>query len=133
MGSPGAGVDEQARAAEVREVLNAIVDPCSAAMAEPIGIADMGLVEDIRVDGGRVDVVLVPTSPHCLFVALFEDELEKRLSALPWVETVGVELDEGTIIWDERRMTEATRERLARRRSALRSLLVRAGMGHSGG
>jgi metal-sulfur cluster biosynthetic enzyme len=117
----------------VRDVLNGIVDPCSAAMAEPIGIADMGLVEDVRVDGGRVEVVLVPTSPHCLFVGLFEEELEKRLSALPWVESVGVELDEGTIIWDEQRMTDAARERLARRRSALRSLPVRAGTGHSGG
>jgi metal-sulfur cluster biosynthetic enzyme len=119
------------RDAEVREVLNGIFDPCSMAMAEPIGISDMGLVEEVRTDGGRVAVVLVPTSPHCMFIGLFEEEVEKRVSALSWVESVTVELEEGTIIWDEARMTPSARERLARRRSAIRPLPVVAGSSHS--
>lgn len=127
MGDPDAGLSGQSRAAAVRAVLNSIVDPCSAAMAEPIGIADMGLVEDVRVEAGHVVVVVVPTSPHCLFTALFEEEIEKRVAALPWVESVRVELEEGGIIWDERRLSDAARARLARRRDAMRPLPVKAG------
>jgi metal-sulfur cluster biosynthetic enzyme len=111
----------------VRAVLNGIFDPCSMAMAEPIGIADMGLVEDIRVEGSHVVVVLVPTSPHCMFLSLFEEEVERRVSELPGVDSVRVELEEGTVIWDETRMTDAARERLARRRVASRSLPMVAG------
>lgn len=109
--------DERRRA--VLEAVNGIADPCSIAMTEPIGIADLGLVEDVGISGGRVEIALLPTSPHCLFVGLFEEEIEERVSALGWVESVHVRLDEGETIWDESRMTTAARERLARRRAAL--------------
>jgi metal-sulfur cluster biosynthetic enzyme len=109
---------EERRRAVVAAV-NAIADPCSIAMAEPIGIADLGLVEEVRIDDGHVTVVLVPTSPQCLFVGLFEEEVEARVSALDWVESVLVGFDEGETIWDETRMTSVARERLARRRTAL--------------
>jgi metal-sulfur cluster biosynthetic enzyme len=99
--------------------INGIVDPCSAALAEPIGLADLGLVEEVRIDGGRVRVTLVPTSPQCLFVGLFEEEVEARVSALDWVESVEVAFDEGQKIWDETRMTAAARDRLSHRRAAL--------------
>jgi metal-sulfur cluster biosynthetic enzyme len=113
------------READVREKLNAIVDPCSAALAEPVGIVDLGLIERIEVAGGQIDVVLLPTSPQCLFVGLFEEEIEQRLHALPWVESVRVTLDEGETIWDESRMTADAREWLARRRATARAGLQR--------
>ena len=112
----GGGEDERRRA--VVEAVNGIADPCSIAMTEPIGIADLGLVKDVGISGGCVEIALLPTSPHCLFVGLFEEEIEARVSALGWVESVHVRLDEGETIWDESRMTPAAQERLARRRAA---------------
>jgi metal-sulfur cluster biosynthetic enzyme len=111
------GLEDDRRRAVV-EAVNGIADPCSIAMAEPIGIADLGLVEDVDISGGCGEISLLPTSPHCLFVGLFEEEIETRVSALGWVESVRVRLDEGETIWDEDRMTTGARERLARRRAA---------------
>jgi len=104
---------------DVRAALNEVVDPCSAALAEPVGLSDMGLVEDIRVEGSHVEIVLIPTSPSCMFVGLFHEEAEKRVAALPGVESVRVTLEEGTILWDEGRMTESARARLVRRRATV--------------
>jgi metal-sulfur cluster biosynthetic enzyme len=112
-------LDEERRRA-VREQINGVLDPCSRAMAVPTGIADMGIVEDVRIDGGRVHVQLLPTSPHCLFLGLFEAEIETRVKALPWVERVSVELTVGAEIWTEERMERGARERLARSRRARR-------------
>jgi metal-sulfur cluster biosynthetic enzyme len=85
-------------------------------MATPIGIDDMGIVEDVRITGDRVEVVLLPTSPHCLFLGLFEEEIEARVGALPWVDVVSVRLTDGEEIWSEERMARGARQRLARRR-----------------
>jgi metal-sulfur cluster biosynthetic enzyme len=109
------------RAQQVRDAINAIVDPCSAAMSEPAGIADMGLVEHLRIDGDEVAVELLPTSAHCLFVGLFEEEIEERVGRLPWVGSVHVTLSSSLEIWDESRMDPRLRERLRLRRAALRA------------
>jgi metal-sulfur cluster biosynthetic enzyme len=108
------------RRLEVWNAINSVADPCSIALAEPIGIADLGLLEAIRVTAeGSVEITLVPTSPHCLFVGLFEEEIEARVSALGWVRSVCVRLDEDGTIWDEERMTPTARMRLMRRRAAV--------------
>ena len=109
----------------VRNAINAIVDPCSVAMTEPIGLADLGIIERVEIEDDRVEVTLLPTSPHCLFLGLFEEEIERRVRALDWVRTVEVRLTEGLEIWDESRMSEAARERLARRRRATAAVLAR--------
>ena len=111
----------EGRAAQVREAINAIVDPCSAAMSEPAGIADMGLLEQVSIDGDEVAVELLPTSAHCLFVGLFEEEIEERVGTLPWVGSVRVTLSRSLDIWDESRMDPRLRERLRLRRAALRA------------
>jgi metal-sulfur cluster biosynthetic enzyme len=109
--------------ADVWRAVNRIPDPCSVAMAEPIGIADLGLVEGITVRDGAVEVTLVPTSPHCLYVGLFEQDVEARVRELDWVRSVEVRCLEGHVIWDESRLSETARARLDRRRAALRAEL----------
>jgi metal-sulfur cluster biosynthetic enzyme len=106
---------------QVREAINGIVDPCSTAMAEPAGIDDMGIVEHVRIDGDAVEVDLLPTSAHCLFTGLFEEEIEERVGALPWVGSVRVALSSSLDIWDESRMHPRLRERLRLRRQMLRA------------
>ena len=105
--------------AEVREVLNGVVDPCSAAARSPTGLVDMGIVAGVEHVSGDVVVRLLPTFAGCMFVSLFADQAEQRIGALPWCRSVRVETvaDE---LWTEERMAPAARERLERRRRRLR-------------
>jgi metal-sulfur cluster biosynthetic enzyme len=108
------------RIAELRGVLNAIVDPCSAAARSPTGLVDMGIVDGIEQADGAVVVRLHPTFAGCLFAPLFAGEAEQRIAALPWCRSVRVETVADDI-WTEERMAPAARSRLERRRGALRS------------
>lgn len=103
-------------AAEVRETLNGIVDPCSTAAGVPAGLCDMGLVHAVEVaPDGRVSVTLGVTEPGCFMIGSFALEAHARLGALPGVTAVELELDEG-FDWTEDSMDPAYRERLAEHR-----------------
>ena len=67
--SPPAGPDRDA----VMDVLRGVYDPCCADRG--ISIVDMGVVEDVHVDGGRVRVDLVLTTGWCPFVASMSDAI----------------------------------------------------------
>jgi metal-sulfur cluster biosynthetic enzyme len=78
------------RGAEIRALLNDIVDPCSAASGNPMGLVDMGLVRNLVVSdagGGRVAVSadVRVTDPNCLMGVVFTAEVRKRLDASPAV------------------------------------------------
>ena len=49
------------------DALREVYDPCCADRG--ISIVDMGVVEDVRLDGSHVDVDLVLTTGWCPFVA----------------------------------------------------------------
>ena len=81
----------------IRELLNGIVDPCSDAAGNPMGLVDMGLIRNLCVvdaGDGRVAVSadVRVTDPHCLMGAVFTHEVRKRLSALPDVASHDVRL-----------------------------------------
>jgi metal-sulfur cluster biosynthetic enzyme len=75
------------------DVLRGVHDPCCADRG--ISIVDMGVVEDVHVDGGRVRVDLVLTTGWCPFVASMSDAIPAALRDLDGVERVDVE-----ILWD---------------------------------
>jgi metal-sulfur cluster biosynthetic enzyme len=50
---------------QVRDALARIVDPCSIATGVPLTLFEMGMVEDIAIEDGRVTVTLILTSPVC--------------------------------------------------------------------
>ena len=75
------------------DALREVYDPCCADRG--ISIVDMGVVEDVRVDGGRVHVGLVLTTGWCPFVASMSDAIPAALRDLDGVEGVDVE-----ILWD---------------------------------
>ena len=104
----------------VNAVLNAIVDPCSAASATPIGLVDMGIIESVRVQGGDVRVGLLPTFAGCLFVGMFRLGIEEGVQALDWCDSVEVEIVHAPTYWDESRMSEDALGRLRVRREIMR-------------
>ena len=68
----------------VIDALRDVYDPCCADRG--ISVVDMGLVEDVRVDGAHVSVDIVLTTGWCPFVASMSDMIPARLHDLDGVE-----------------------------------------------
>ncbi len=83
------GPDEQ----RLLDALRDVHDPCCADRG--ISIVDMGVVEDVRVEGAHVEVDLLPTTGWCPFVATMTDAIPDRLRRLEGVQTVDVR-----VVWD---------------------------------
>lgn len=79
--------------ADVRRALDRVVDPCSIATGVPITIADMGLVQAIEIDVGRVTITLGLTSPVCFQVQNILGGVKNAVGALPGVTSVECEVD----------------------------------------
>ena len=92
------------------DALREVYDPCCADRG--ISIVDMGVVEDVRLDGSHVDVDLVLTTGWCPFVASMSSTIPDRLKRLEGVDTVDVK-----VVWDPvwtmDRLSEEAREKLA--------------------
>jgi metal-sulfur cluster biosynthetic enzyme len=73
--------------------LGDVYDPCCADRG--ISIVDMGVVEDVRVEDGRVRVDLVPTTGWCPFVASMSTALTERLREVEGVDAVDVR-----VVWE---------------------------------
>lgn len=94
----------------VMDALRDVYDPCCADRG--ISVVDMGLVEDVRVDGSHVNVDIVLTTGWCPFVASMSDMIPARLRDLDGVETVDV-----AVVWDPvwtpERLSPGAREKLS--------------------
>ena len=75
------------------DALRDVYDPCCADRG--ISIVDMGVVEDVHVDGSHVRVDLVLTTGWCPFVANMSSAIPDRLRRIAGVETVDVR-----VVWD---------------------------------
>ena len=61
----------------------------------PVNIYEMGLIYDVEIDGGRVDVKMTLTSPACPVAGTLPGEVEAKIEGIPGVEAAAVE-----IVWD---------------------------------
>ena len=98
------------RRAALIDALRDVHDPCCADRG--ISIVDMGVVEDVHVDGSHVRVDLVPTTGLCPFVANMSGAIPDRLRRLPGVETVDVRVV-WEPVWTMERLSASAREKLA--------------------
>jgi metal-sulfur cluster biosynthetic enzyme len=86
------GVRAPDRAA-LLEALCDVHDPCCADRG--ISIVDMGVVEDVRLQGTHVSVDIVPTTGWCPFIATMTDAIPARLRRVAGVESVDVR-----VVWE---------------------------------
>lgn len=91
------------------EALGDVYDPCCADRG--ISIVDMGVVEDVRVDGGRVEVDLVLTTGWCPFVTTMSTAIPDRLRSVEGVEDVDVQVVWDPV-WTPDRLSERARDEL---------------------
>lgn len=103
--------------AEVRAVLDTVIDPCSAANGTDLSVVEMGLLDDISIDGDRVEVDLVVTSPMCTMVPYFIKEIRRDVGELDGVETVEVTADNG-LEWVPSMMSDEAQRRRRHRLAA---------------
>jgi len=61
----------------------------------PVNIVDLGLVYDIRLNGGGVEVDFTLTAPGCGMAYVIKDDIHAKLSAMEGVGDVVV-----NIVWD---------------------------------
>ncbi len=92
------------------DALRDVYDPCCADRG--ISIVDMGVVEDVRVAGGHVEVDLVLTTGWCPFVASMSTAIPDRLNGVEGVETVDVRVVWDPV-WTQERLSESARQKLA--------------------
>src|SRR5215210_1549936 len=107
--------------ARVGELLNEVVDPCSAAAGAPAGLVDMGLIRELEVadgDGGlEVTVVVRVTHPSCMMAPIFLAKVQGLVHELPEVGAIHASLDTG-FDWTPADMSDGYRARLSRHRAA---------------
>jgi metal-sulfur cluster biosynthetic enzyme len=80
---------------QIREALDTIHDPCSVAAQMPMGLHAMGLIREILMAEGDVEVAVRLTSPTCMMLPFFINEIESRVGGLPGVRSVHVSFDSG--------------------------------------
>jgi metal-sulfur cluster biosynthetic enzyme len=94
--------------ARLWEALREVMDP-----ELPVSLVDLGLIYDVRIDAGKVDVDLTYTATGCPCMGFIKYDIEERLAREPGVE--GVKINE---VWDPpwtvERITPAGRTALQR-------------------
>ncbi|MBN1996429.1 DUF59 domain-containing protein [candidate division KSB1 bacterium] len=75
---------------EIIKELQTIYDP-----EIPVNIYDLGLVYEINIDSGNVDIKMTLTSPMCPAAQYLPEAVRQKVTAVKGVKKVDVE-----IVWD---------------------------------
>jgi metal-sulfur cluster biosynthetic enzyme len=100
---------------QVRDALEAVVDPCSIATGVPITIGDMGLIDAIEEDDGDVRVVLRLTSPFCWQATNIIEAVERAANQVAAVRSARCEIN-ASAEWTPDLMAKRAQARLRRAR-----------------
>ncbi len=96
--------------AAIVDALREVYDPCCADRG--VSIVDMGVVDEVHVEGTHVRVDLLPTTGWCPFIVTMSDAIPDRLHRLEGVRTVDV-----NVVWDPvwtpDRLSESAQQKLA--------------------
>lgn len=84
-------------------------DPCC--RDRGISVVDMGLIEDVCIDGRQVDIKLVLTTGWCPSVADLNQMMVDAVASLDGVDEVRVEVDFERV-WTMDRLSDGARRKL---------------------
>ncbi|OLZ39167.1 hypothetical protein A6E15_17300 [Natrinema saccharevitans] len=104
----------------IRERLDEVVDPCSAANGTDLSIIEMGLLDAVDIDEGHVTVSMRLTTPFCMQLPYFVEEIDERVGAIEGVTSVTLETDEG-VDWHTGMMAEEAQQQRQKRKAARRA------------
>jgi len=86
---------EVAIEADIREALKEVIDP-----EVGINVVDLGLIKEIRMNGGRVEVKMVLTTPACPLADYLVEQVRRKAESVAGVETVEVTLLDEPWSWE---------------------------------
>lgn len=93
----------------VYEVLAECYDPCCAERG--ISVVDMGLIEDVTVDGAHVEIAMVLTSGWCPSVVSLNQMMSEAVGRLDGVDGVDVAVVYEPV-WTMERLSPSARAKL---------------------
>ncbi len=99
-------VPPEERTGPLWDALRQVMDP-----EIPISLVDLGLIYDVRQDGGAVEVDLTFTATACPCMAFIHYDIQDRLQREPGVETVTVN-ETWTPAWTKARISPEGRQTL---------------------
>jgi metal-sulfur cluster biosynthetic enzyme len=91
---------------QVQQILGEVIDP-----ELGINIVDLGMLQEVEIEGGRVEVSLGLTSMSCPFWELFSEQVGAAVRTVEGVEEVVVHFDRGKP-WSPDLMTDEARQSL---------------------
>jgi metal-sulfur cluster biosynthetic enzyme len=94
---------------DVMTALRDCYDPCC--RDRGISVVDMGLIEEVRIEGRDVHIDMLLTTGWCPFVANLYSMMEERVKECQGVETVKVEVLWNPV-WTMDRLSESARAKL---------------------
>jgi metal-sulfur cluster biosynthetic enzyme len=89
----------------VMEVLEDVVDP-----EFDINIVDLGLIYEVDVEDGNVDILMTLTTKGCPFHGVFREVITEELQELDAVEEIDIELTFDPH-WDPEMMSDEARRK----------------------
>jgi metal-sulfur cluster biosynthetic enzyme len=101
-------VPPEERSGPLWQALREVMDP-----EIPISLVDLGLIYDVRQDGGAVEVDLTFTATACPCMAFIHYDIQDRLRREPGVEEVRV-IETWSPAWTKARISPEGRESLRR-------------------
>ncbi|MBI5465516.1 DUF59 domain-containing protein [Candidatus Gottesmanbacteria bacterium] len=76
-----------------------------------VNIVDLGLIYEIKVDKGNVNILMTLTTPGCPLAAMFNQEVARKVKELKGVKKVKVDLTFDPP-WTPDKMSEEARKKL---------------------
>lgn len=95
------------------EVMNALrdcYDPCC--REQGISVVDMGLIKQVHIADGKVEIEMLLTTAWCPFVANLFGMIEERVQEIPGVKDVHVQVVWDTV-WTQERLSPFARKQLS--------------------
>ena len=95
---------------EIERALGGIEDPCMCLAGKDLSIMDMGLINEVELDGSKVRVSMTLTDPNCFFEFKISNAVIETLKKLDGVSDVEVEISSFPI-WDNERLSERAKSK----------------------
>lgn len=75
-----------------------------------ISVVDLGLIDEIKVSGGNVNIKMILTSPACPMGSLILEDVREKVSKVKGVKKVDVELSSKA--WSPDRMSKKAKKKV---------------------
>ena len=77
----------------------------------PIDLWNLGLIYDIKIDTHNIDIIMSLTTPGCTMGQFMADDIKLKLSTIPYVKEVNVDVVFDPP-WEPEMMTDEGRKKL---------------------